>query len=63
LLSDSLAGLLQLPLNVMFVVGGHMGLEARRPLLDFMVSEMNHAIGEGMSLVVLDSFFFSCLLP
>jgi len=39
-------GLLQLPLDIMFVIGGHMGLEARRPLLEFLISESNHYFGE-----------------
>jgi len=39
-------GLLQLPLHIMYVIGGHMGLEARRPLLEFLISESNHSFGE-----------------
>lgn len=39
-------GLLELPLHVMFVMGGHMGLEARQPLLDFLISESDEVFGK-----------------
>jgi len=39
-------GLLELPLNLMYVIGGHMALEARKPMLEFLISETNHYIGE-----------------
>jgi 3-keto-5-aminohexanoate cleavage enzyme len=39
--------LISLPVRLMFVVGGHMALEARKPLIEFMLSESKHAFGEG----------------
>jgi len=39
-------GLLLLPLRIMFVLGGHMALEARPSLLEFMIAECIDLFGE-----------------
>jgi uncharacterized protein (DUF849 family) len=39
-------GLLSKPLRLMYVVGGHMALEARKEVLEFLVSESKAAFGE-----------------
>mmetsp|Transcript_12831 Transcript_12831/g.14250 ORF Transcript_12831/g.14250 Transcript_12831/m.14250 type:complete len:328 (+) Transcript_12831:14-997(+) len=39
-------GKLKTPVRLMFVMGGHMGLEARRPLLDFLVKESTDLLGK-----------------
>lgn len=40
-------GLLKLPLKLMFVLGGHMALEPKRHVLEFLVRESQETFGEG----------------
>jgi len=40
-------GLIKLPVRLMYVMGGHMALEARETLVDFLVSESEFSFGKG----------------
>jgi len=47
-------GLIKKPVRLMYVMGGHMALEARRPLLEFLISESKAVLGE-------DNFNWCCV--
>jgi 3-keto-5-aminohexanoate cleavage enzyme len=40
------SGLISLPVRLMFVMGGHMALDSRKEVLEFMIKEAEHCFGE-----------------
>jgi len=46
-------GLIKLPVKLMYVMGGHMALESKESVLDFLISESESCFGKGQFLWTL----------